>query len=83
MMGAYLNNPVVPHQETNINHARELAKILGCNGNLQDDKNILTFLKKQDPVLLIDGFRRCQLTLQEVPTQLKSILRESPKCLIN
>ncbi|XP_065202741.1 esterase E4-like [Planococcus citri] len=94
LMGSHLNNCVVAHQETNENHAREIAKNLGYERNLQDNKKILMFLKKQEPVMLIEGCRRCQKTSQETiapifpisvfnPTlDLGDILPASPKNLI-
>ena len=65
-MGGYLNNPLIPHQETNKYYAREVAKHLGFDGNHHDDKKLLLFLKKQSPLSLIAGCRYCQVSMQEV-----------------
>ena len=66
LMGAYLNNPTIPHQESNEDHAREIAKTLGYDGDVENHKELLSFLKKQKTILLIEGCRRCQTNLYNV-----------------
>ncbi|XP_065202761.1 esterase E4-like [Planococcus citri] len=70
LMGAYIFNPPVYHTETNEQFAREIAMDLDYDGNLQDNKKLLQFLKKQPAVLLLEGARRCQKKLHQniVPT---------------
>ncbi|XP_065202789.1 esterase E4-like [Planococcus citri] len=77
MMGGHVNYAVIPLQETNEDHAREIAKQFGYDGSLQDNKKILMFLKKLDAIMLIEGFKRCQNTLQE------TIAPIFPMCVFN
>ncbi|XP_065205743.1 juvenile hormone esterase-like [Planococcus citri] len=65
LMGGHLTNPVIPHQKTNETHAREIAKTLGYDGNVLDNEKVLMFLREQEPLSLIEGFRRCEKNLHQ------------------
>lgn len=68
LMGAYLQTPVVPHEETNEHHAREVAVSLGYEGDVRDHKKLLSFLKKQPIEPMIKKLRPLQKSLQKVTT---------------
>ncbi|XP_065202760.1 esterase E4-like isoform X2 [Planococcus citri] len=94
LMGAYLTIPNVIQQESNVSHAQETAVSLGYDGDPQDHKKLLTFLKKQEPQSLIHGIRQRQKVLQETMAPILpigvfgpsldqgDILPESPRKLI-
>ncbi|XP_065202753.1 esterase E4-like isoform X2 [Planococcus citri] len=77
LMSGHLTHSVSPYRKTNENYAREMATNIGYDGNLQDGKKILMFLKKQEPVILIEGFRRCQNVLHQ------TIAPIVPMCVFN
>ncbi|XP_065216698.1 esterase E4-like [Planococcus citri] len=54
LMSGYLMNPIAPYQETNEIHAREMAKLLDYEGELDDRKKMLNFLKRKTPEQLIN-----------------------------
>ncbi|XP_065202796.1 esterase E4-like [Planococcus citri] len=77
LMSGHLTHSVSPYRKTNENYAQEMATNIGYDGNLQDGKKILMFLKKQEPVILIEGFRRCQNVLHQ------TIAPIVPMCVFN
>ncbi|XP_065202723.1 esterase E4-like [Planococcus citri] len=64
LMGGYVCNPVMPHQNSNQEYAYELAKLLGCTKNVHDHKQLLAYLKSLPAVLLIQYLRACQKIVQ-------------------
>ncbi|XP_065202747.1 esterase E4-like [Planococcus citri] len=78
IMGSYVLSPVVPFRDTNKDVGLDVALTLGYQDDPKDSKKILLFLRKQEPLMLIEQCRRCQKAAQETIAAILPIAAFSP-----